>query len=346
MATKITNGLDLLKTNLTQAVIHPISGSHPTSPSEGQIWYRSDDDRLYIETTAGVKGLAFTSDGSTGVLESAFNANTILAATTDDTPAALTIPEQTLVGRITGGDIDALTAAEIRTLLGIEANAAADQNASEVPFTPAGDIAASNVQAAIQELDTEKTTEAYVDGEIAALGSLASQSEAALTDIAQIAGETILGNSAGTTGDVAALDATAVKGILSLSSSDLSDGTDLATQTYVDNAVSDLIDSAPAALDTLNEIAASLNDDADFAGTMTTALAAKTDKYTTTIGDTTSTSIAVSHGLNTRDVVVSVRETSGHAMVIADWTATSTSVVTFSFNTAPGTNEYTVVIVG
>ena len=51
-----------------------------------------------------------------------------------------------------------------------------------------------------------------------------------------------------------------------------------ATETYVDSAVQAVIDSAPAALDTLNELAASLNDDANFAGTMTTALAAKLDK--------------------------------------------------------------------
>lgn len=43
----------------------------------------------------------------------------------------------------------------------------------------------------------------------------------------------------------------------------------------VNTAVANLIDSAPATLDTLNELAASLGDDADFAGTMTTALAGK-----------------------------------------------------------------------
>ena len=48
-----------------------------------------------------------------------------------------------------------------------------------------------------------------------------------------------------------------------------------ATETYVDTAVQNVIDAAPAALDTLNELAASLNDDADFAGTMTTSLAGK-----------------------------------------------------------------------
>jgi hypothetical protein len=50
---------------------------------------------------------------------------------------------------------------------------------------------------------------------------------------------------------------------------------DAATKTYVDSAISSLVASAPGALDTLNEIAASLGDDADFAGTMTTSLATK-----------------------------------------------------------------------
>ena len=51
--------------------------------------------------------------------------------------------------------------------------------------------------------------------------------------------------------------------------------TGLATETYVDTAVSNLVDTAPDALNTLNELAAALNDDADFAGTVTTSLAAK-----------------------------------------------------------------------
>jgi hypothetical protein len=51
--------------------------------------------------------------------------------------------------------------------------------------------------------------------------------------------------------------------------------TGLATETYVDTAVSNLVDTAPAALDTLNELAAALGDDANFAGTVTTSLAAK-----------------------------------------------------------------------
>jgi|GEM_PF-907554 len=48
-----------------------------------------------------------------------FGAHTILAAAIDSSPGALTIPEQTLVGRITGGEIAALTPTQVRTLLEI-----------------------------------------------------------------------------------------------------------------------------------------------------------------------------------------------------------------------------------
>lgn len=56
-----------------------------------------------------------------------------------------------------------------------------------------------------------------------------------------------------------------------------------ATEAYVTSKIEDVVGVAPAALDTLQELAYALNDDADFAGTMTSALAAKansSDVYT------------------------------------------------------------------
>ena len=46
----------------------------------------------------------------------------------------------------------------------------------------------------------------------------------------------------------------------------------IATRTYVDDAIDDLIDGAPAALDTLNELSEALNDDSDFGATVVSAL--------------------------------------------------------------------------
>ena len=50
---------------------------------------------------------------------------------------------------------------------------------------------------------------------------------------------------------------------------------DAATKKYVDDEVAGLVDSAPGTLDTLNELAAALGDDADFANTITTSIATK-----------------------------------------------------------------------
>ena len=55
-------------------------------------------------------------------------------------------------------------------------------------------------------------------------------------------------------------------------------GSDAATKTYVDSKVAAVLDSAPAALDTLNELAAALGDDANYASTTTAALATKLPK--------------------------------------------------------------------
>jgi len=54
----------------------------------------------------------------------------------------------------------------------------------------------------------------------------------------------------------------------------LTDG-DFATESYVTTAISNILDTAPETLNTLNELAAAINDDASFASTITTALGTK-----------------------------------------------------------------------
>ena len=51
--------------------------------------------------------------------------------------------------------------------------------------------------------------------------------------------------------------------------------TKIATTAYTDTAISNLVDSSPAALNTLNELAAALGDDANFSTTVTNSIATK-----------------------------------------------------------------------
>ena len=53
-----------------------------------------------------------------------------------------------------------------------------------------------------------------------------------------------------------------------------------ATETYVGTAISNLVDTAPETLNTLNELAAAINDDASYASTITTSLGNKLDSST------------------------------------------------------------------
>lgn len=53
------------------------------------------------------------------------------------------------------------------------------------------------------------------------------------------------------------------------------------TNTQISTAVSNLVDTAPAVLDTLNELANALGDDPNFATTVTTAIGNKADKIGT-----------------------------------------------------------------
>jgi hypothetical protein len=75
-----------------------------------------------------------------------------------------------------------------------------------------------------------------------------------------------------------------------------------------------------------------------------TLLDNRTGGYAANVGDASATSFALSHGLNTRDVIVSIYDNSTFEEVITDVVLTSTSVVTVSFATAPASNAYRVVI--
>lgn len=91
--------------------------------------------------------------------------------------------------------------------------------------------------------------------------------------------------------------------------------------TAVSTAVSGLVDSAPAALNTLNELAAAINDDATFANTITTAISNKADS-------------AHAHTLDSlSDVDVSAATTSQVLKKNADgsW-GPGTVATTFSYN--------------
>ena len=77
------------------------------------------------------------------VMEVDFDANTVLAADTDDTPAALTVAASRILGRAAAGGIDALTSAEMKTLLGYLTDLASPPDMGE---TAPGSVRGTNTE--------------------------------------------------------------------------------------------------------------------------------------------------------------------------------------------------------
>lgn len=71
-----------------------------------------------------------------------------------------------------------------------------------------------------------------------------------------------------------------------------------------------------------------------------------TRKFSASIGDGSTTAIAVTHSLGSKDGVVSLRRNSDDAVVYADVVMTSTTVTTVTFATAPATNAIRFTQVG
>lgn len=77
----------------------------------------------------------FIGDGSSNyqiLMHHEFDANSFLAANADDTPVAVTVAEQRIVGRKTGGNIGALTNAEIMAILSGGAGASFSMNSQKI----------------------------------------------------------------------------------------------------------------------------------------------------------------------------------------------------------------------
>jgi len=81
--------------------------------------------------------------------------------------------------------------------------------------------------------------------------------------------------------------ATSSQGSLADTALQPADLTGYATETYVGNAIADLVNSAPSALDTLNELANALGNDASFSTSITNSLANKLDSAAFTYANIT-----------------------------------------------------------
>lgn len=124
--------------------------------------------------------------------------------------------------------------------------------------------------------------------------------------------------------------------------------TQIATTAFVGTALSNLVDGAPGALDTLNELAAALGDDASFATTVTNSLATKAPLESPTFTGTVTLPAATSIGnvssteISYVDGVTSAIQTQLNGKASSTHTHTSADVSTVVINAK--TASYTLVL--
>jgi len=102
-------------------------------------WVQAADDavqNVHIADTANPH--AVTAAQVAAVPLAIFDAQTLLVAVADDAPAAITVAEDQIVGRVSAGDLGALTAAQVRTILGLAPGPAVVQMGRSTPSSTAG----------------------------------------------------------------------------------------------------------------------------------------------------------------------------------------------------------------
>ena len=113
--------------------------------------------------------------------------------------------------------------------------------------------------------------------------------------------------------------------------------TQVATTAFVGTAVSNLVASAPGALDTLNELATALGNDASFSTTVTNALAAKaplaSPTFTGTVAGVTATHVGLGNVDNTTDANKPVSTAQQTALDLKAPLASPTFTGTVALNT-------------
>ena len=140
--------LDLSKNQLLNAVVQNLATA-PSSPVDGQIYWNTAVDSLFVWSADGSTWIDLGSDGVTNL---AYTAGVSQGTITSDTGTNATIP---LADATNAG---LMSASEKSKLSGIESGAKGDQNASEVSSSASGNLASTNVQDALEELQGDIDT--------------------------------------------------------------------------------------------------------------------------------------------------------------------------------------------
>src|SRR3990172_8784261 len=94
--------------NFEALIMRGLRSAQPAFGQAGRLYYVTDENTRERDSGSAWEDVSASADLSAYVAKALFDAQTILHATSDNTPAALTVGEATMVGRQTGGNISAI----------------------------------------------------------------------------------------------------------------------------------------------------------------------------------------------------------------------------------------------
>ncbi len=325
MALSYLTDINLNKNELQNAVIQNLA-SAPSSPVEGQIYYDSTagDKAIYvyngsnwISVGGDITGVDITAGtGLTGSVTTTGGQHTQTINLADTAVTAGSYGSATAIPVITidaQGRITNATTAGITTTLTVDG----DSTTSDVAL--ATDdlkiIGTSNeIETAASKSGTDVTLQIGLPSNVTVGNNLTVSNDLVVSGDLQVTGTT-------TTNNVETVS-TSNGVIFEGSVADANELTLLAGSLTADRTVTLPDATGTAALTT------------DITGRL----------FTASIGDGSATSIAVSHNLGSRDVIVQLYDASSYDTVMADVVRTDTNTVTIGFSSAPSTNDIKVLV--
>lgn len=173
---------------IVRALMNPVT-TDPPVPGIGELWYNTVTDRLKVNTGAGIVSLATLSDVTGGAITGTlWNAQTVVTAVVNDNPSPQIIGESEVLGRLSGGNIGAVTFAQLLSALetlGITADTLGTK--SEAQVLDRANHTGAQLSATISDFNTAVDTR--VEADIAELIGAAPESLDTLFELAAALGD-------------------------------------------------------------------------------------------------------------------------------------------------------------
>lgn len=361
MAKKFLTSIDLAKNQILNVAIQNLA-SAPTNPVAGQVYFDTTDYRMYfydgsawVDMSGDIRdvlgGSGLTASTSADVVTLDINVDNATIEISNDTVQVKNLGITT--AKINDGAVttikinnNAVTLAKIQQIAALKVLGNLSGSTADVAeVTVVTDLS----NASSSTLATSGAVKSYIDANIGSLGNLEGSWDASSGSFpvgssptaGTKAGDYWYVTTAGTTGGVAfnigdviiaktngASTSSAADWIQLVVSRNQATETvlglvEIATQTETNTGTNDTTAVTPLKLKTLLD-----NRTGGYAADLTGS----------------STSYAITHNLNTKDLVVEVYEVATGETVYTDVVRTSDNVVTIGFATAPSSGEFRVVI--